>query len=44
VVTPQKIGTVYLYDVPAGNKLNEKNDTPKSTSPLPRYSFQGPTG
>ncbi|XP_071036531.1 breast cancer anti-estrogen resistance protein 1 isoform X2 [Parasteatoda tepidariorum] len=34
VITPQKIGGVYLYDVPPGTKLTEK-------TPIPRYSPSG---
>ncbi|GIY26105.1 breast cancer anti-estrogen resistance protein 1 [Caerostris extrusa] len=41
VVTPQKIGGVYLYDVPIGTKVNERNETTKSSSPKPRYMLQG---
>ncbi|GFR04361.1 breast cancer anti-estrogen resistance protein 1 [Trichonephila clavata] len=41
VVTPQKIGGVYLYDVPVGAKINEKNEPLKSSSPIPRYMLQG---
>lgn len=39
VVTPQKIGGVYLYDVPVGTKVNEKAEM--KTSPIPRYMTQG---
>ncbi|CAL1274297.1 unnamed protein product [Larinioides sclopetarius] len=41
VVTPQKIGGVYLYDVPVGAKINERNETIKSSSPIPRYMLPG---
>ena len=39
VVTPQKIGAVYLYDIPPGTKLDKSDG--KSSSPIPRYSLQG---
>ncbi|GFU54836.1 breast cancer anti-estrogen resistance protein 1 [Nephila pilipes] len=41
VVTPQKIGGVYLYDVPVGAKISERSEPVKSSSPIPRYMLQG---
>ncbi|XP_035211479.1 breast cancer anti-estrogen resistance protein 1-like isoform X2 [Stegodyphus dumicola] len=41
VVTPQKIGAVYLYDIPSGAKLSERNEQSKSSSPVSRYPMQG---
>ncbi|XP_023215011.1 breast cancer anti-estrogen resistance protein 1-like isoform X1 [Centruroides sculpturatus] len=41
VITPQKIGDVYLYDVPVGHKSVEPSETPHSST-LPNRRFLQP--
>lgn len=42
VITPQKIGDVYLYDIPVGHKNVESTETPHSST-LPNRRFLQPS-